>query len=372
MTGSNRKRVALVMPVRNDATSVRPTMDAIFASTRLPDEIVIADGLSTDGTRELIKEYEGRGVAIHVIPNPSLWAGGGRNAAARATNCDILVLDDFGNLIEPGYIEAIVRPFEDDEQIELVSGLFQMQVTSDFEHCVAAIHYFDNYVLDRLSHEEVQRLLPEVILPGGLCTAVTRRMWLAAGGQPEWLAKGQDKLFSRKVYALGGKSVIATDARLQHHVRSNAVDLFRQLFFYGRGNGQMRFISRHVARLMIIYGSFIALLALGFASTLFPVIAGLLFLAYAWRAGVRKIILVDGGLKKLRYIPMACLVLVTRDIGSVLGHLLGWAEWIAKPRFREHYRYYMHGLPSERISTLAPEGSGSGTIGKMLRAMRVF
>ncbi|WP_134497828.1 glycosyltransferase [Microvirga pakistanensis] len=371
MTNSTRKRVALVMPVRNDAAAVRPTMDAIFASTRLPDEIVIADGLSTDGTPELIKEYEGRGVPIHIIPNPALWAGGGRNAAVRATTCDILVLDDFGNIIEPGYIEAIVRPFEEDEQIELVSGLFQMNVTNDFEHCVAAIHYFENYILDRLSLDEVRRLLPQVILPGGLCTAVTRRMWLAAGGQPEWLAKGQDKLFSRKVYALGGKSVIAPDARLRHHVRSNIGDLFRQVFFYGRGNGQMRFISRHVARLMLVYGSLAALLLLGFVSYLFPILASLLFLAYVWRAGVRKVLLVDGGLKKLRYVPMSCLILVTRDIGSLLGHLLGWMEWITKPRFRELYRLYMRELPAERVSVLAPDGAAPGMVGKMLRALRV-
>ncbi|SCY57141.1 glycosyltransferase [Microvirga guangxiensis] len=371
MTSFNRKRVALIMPIRNDAASVRPTMDAIYASTRMPDEIVVADGLSTDGTLELIKEYEGRGITITVVANPRLWAGGGRNAAVRATNCDILVLNDFGNIIEPDYIEKIVKPFESDEQIELVSGLFQMRVTSDFEHCVAAIHYYDNYVLERLNSDEVRRLLPEIILPGGLCTAVTRRMWLAAGGQPEWLAKGQDKLFSRKVYALGGKSVVAPDARLWHHVRSNLGDLFRQVFFYGRGNGQMRFISRHVVRLMMVYGSVSALLLLGFVSTAFPVLAALAFLAYIWRAGARKVLLIDGRLKKLRYIPMAGLVLVTRDIGSLLGHLLGWAEWVARPKFRDLYYLYMRELPPERISVLAPDSAGPGMVGKMLRAMKV-
>lgn len=370
MTQATRKRVALVMPVRNDAASVRPTMDAIFASTRLPDEIIIADGLSTDGTRELIEQYADRGVPIRIVANPALWAGGGRNAAVHATQCDVLVLDDFGNIIEPGYIEAIVRPFEEDEQIDLVSGLFQLQVTSDFEHCVAAIHYSENYVLDRLSSDELRRLMPKAILPGGLCTAVTRRMWLAAGGQPEWLAKGQDKLFSRKVYALGGKTAVALDARLRHHVRSSAGDLFRQMFFYGRGNGQMRYMSRHGSRLLLIYGGFIGLLLLGLVDSRLLLLAAILFLAYVWHAGLRKILRIDGGLRKLRYIPLACQVVVTRDLGTVLGHLLGWFEWLFRPSFRRNYRRYMEGLPAERISVLAPDTSKPGMFGRMSRIMR--
>ena len=184
------------------------------------------------------------------------------------TDCDVIVLSDFGNTVEPRYIEGIVRPFEEDDTIEIVGGLFQMRATTDFEHCVASIHYFEDYTLDRYSRDDIRQLIPPVVFPGGLCTA-SRRIWVAAGEQPEWLAKGQDKMFSRKVHAIGGKGLVAIDARLWHHVRGTRRQLFRQLYLYGRGNGQMRFLSKHAVLLMEIYVS--VLLALGLVISHLPV-----------------------------------------------------------------------------------------------------
>lgn len=365
------KKVAVVMPVRNEEAAVGPTMDAIFASTRLPDEIIIADGMSTDGTIAAIQRYGDRGVPIRVVSNPTIWAGGGRNAAIRVADSDIIVLSDFGNTVEPGYIEEMVRPFEEDDSIDIVGGLFRMRATTDFEHCVASIHYFEDYTLDRYSRDEIRQLIPPVVFPGGLCSAFTRRIWLAAGEQPEWLAKGQDKMFSRKVHAIGGKGFVAIDARIWHHVRSTRRDLFRQLYLYGRGNGQMRFLSKHAVLLMGIYGVLAVLLALGWFSPVFPVVAAVLFGAYAWRAGIRKVIKVDGSLKKFRYIPVAMEVLLVRDIGSLLGHLVGWAEWIFVPRYQAHYRRYMGGLPEDRIPLIAPQLSGQSIFGRLRRVFGV-
>lgn len=369
MTNSIRKSVALIMPIRNDAESVQSSMDAIFKSTRLPDEIVISDGLSSDGSRDLIRQYEDRGVVLRIVPNPTLWAGGGRNLAVHATECDILVLNDFGNIIDQCYIEAMVRPFEEDDEVDLVCGLFEMHTTTDFEHCLAAIHYSRHYMLDRVSAKDLARQTPKIVLPGGLCTAVTRRAWLAAGGQPEWLAKGQDKLFSRKIYALGCKSSVALDARLHHHVRRNVKELYRQIFFYGRGNGQMQFMSRHVMQLLGIYGSIVALLMLASVNLAFLACAVALFLAYAWHSGVRKVIQVDGHLKKFRYVPLALKILVVRDIASILGHIAGWAEWFFVPKYRQKFRAYMRGLPAERIFVVAPGKHGQGLLGRMRRAI---
>lgn len=369
MNSINRKRVALVMPIRNEERSVPETMDSVFASTRLPDEIIVADGMSTDGCIAAILTYADRGVPIRVVKNPTIWCGGGRNVAIRATDCDVIVLCDFGNTIEPTYIEEIVRPFEEDESMDIVGGLFRMRATTDFEHCVAAIHYFEDYTLNRMSREDIQKILPPIVFPGGLCTAFTRRIWLAAGEQPEWLAKGQDKMFSRKVYAIGGKGKIAIDARLWHHVRRSPRELFRQLYLYGRGNGQMHFLSKHVIQLAGIYGMLGLLLLLGFVSPLFVAAAIALFAAYVWVAGIRKVVKVDGGLKSLRYIPVAVQVLLIRDIGSLLGHAVGWAEWFLVPRYRENYERYMGGLPSERIPLVAPQLAGYGFLARLRRTM---
>ena len=45
--------VAVVVPCRNEARYLGGLLDALFAQTRLPDEVVIVDDGSTDGTLSL-------------------------------------------------------------------------------------------------------------------------------------------------------------------------------------------------------------------------------------------------------------------------------------------------------------------------------
>ena len=42
--------VSLVIPVPNEGPRVAATLDSVFAGTRLPDEIIVADGRSEDDT----------------------------------------------------------------------------------------------------------------------------------------------------------------------------------------------------------------------------------------------------------------------------------------------------------------------------------
>lgn len=355
MTGEPSKppSFALVMPVRNEEASVKATMDAVFDSTRLPDEIVIADGMSTDRTVQLIEAYSGRGVPIKIVPNPTLFAGGGRNAAIRATDAEYILLADFGNRLDRDWIRNMIRAFEDNPGVDMVAGMYKPLVTSDFEHCVACIHYFDDYTLDRYTPTEREKLLPKDLLPGGLSLAITREIWVRSGGFPEWLAKAQDKMFSRKARALGATVAIAWDASVSHHVRSSMGAVFRQTLFYGRGNGQSRFLTMHAIKLAIFYLAVACLMAAGVVHWGFTVAGIVLLGLYAWRAGLRRVIAVDRRLGKIRYLWLAPAALFARDLGVLLGHAGGWFEWVFRPKFRKLFGDYTKGCPQQSFPIIA-------------------
>ena len=52
---SSLEPAALIVTVRNEASTVGPLIDSILAGTRVPEEIVVADGGSTDGTFDLLR-----------------------------------------------------------------------------------------------------------------------------------------------------------------------------------------------------------------------------------------------------------------------------------------------------------------------------
>jgi cellulose synthase/poly-beta-1,6-N-acetylglucosamine synthase-like glycosyltransferase len=355
---ARRARVALVMPVRNEEAAVELTLMSVLASRRLPDECIVADGLSVDQTVEKIERlrdgvFRERGIDLRIVPNRELWAGSGRNRAIEATSCDIVLLADFGNPLDPLWVERMIRPFETDPTVDVVTGMFLPREESDYEHCVGAIHYFDNTLVARLTEKERLALVPKVVAPGGLSIALTRKIWQRAGGLPEWLPKAQDKLFSRKLYALGATVAIAWDAYVKHHMRSTPGALFKQMFLYGRGNGQSRYVSKHFLKLTGFYSINFCLLALWTLSWVFPTAAIPLIVAYLYRAGWQKLRVVDGKIKKSSYLWLAPLVVFPRDLGVMLGHVVGWLEWLFIPRYRRLFWGYVKDCPPDRLPVLA-------------------
>ncbi|MCR9111740.1 MAG: glycosyltransferase [Rhodobacteraceae bacterium] len=344
-------RITLIMPVRNEADSVEETLGSLVEGTRLPEEIIIADGRSSDGTVEKIKAFSARhpDVVIKVVDNEKLWAGSARNRAVENSTGDIILMADFGNRFRPNWVEAMARPFLNDPDTDVVCGLFQPKVETDFHHCVAVIHMLEEYMLPTIPPEELEGLLPEVVVPVGMATGITRTAWDEVDGFPEWLFKGQDKCFGRKAWALGLKIVVAWDALVDHHVRSSLGELFMHQFRYGRGFGQQRLISNMTAKHMMIYGLMLLLFVAGFSWPPFWAGAGLLLVAHLWHFGLRRQFKQTIHPWKWKYLYMIPLVVLARDTGYMLGHIVGWAQWYTRPELRQRYHEYLKGVDPARL-----------------------
>jgi glycosyltransferase involved in cell wall biosynthesis len=57
MQNSSFPRISVVIPVRNSERTLPQSLDSVFAQTVQPYEIIVVDGLSTDGTVDLLKRH---------------------------------------------------------------------------------------------------------------------------------------------------------------------------------------------------------------------------------------------------------------------------------------------------------------------------
>ena len=65
--------ISFILPIRNEFQVIEKTIQSIISQTIDEDfEIIVADGMSTDGTREIIKELERENPKINLIHNPEM------------------------------------------------------------------------------------------------------------------------------------------------------------------------------------------------------------------------------------------------------------------------------------------------------------
>lgn len=334
-------RVALLMPSLNEQSTVAAAMQAIRASTRQPDEIVVVDGGSSDTTHAQLHEHAQAGMPVRLLVRPGMLPGAARNEGARHCTSDVLLFLDFGNVIDRRWIEEMTRPFEADARIEAVGGLYEPMISNEFERCVAAIQYQDATLFAGLSRDEQTAQLPRRIRLGGLGMAVRRDTFLRLGGQPHWLRAGEDWLFGQKLLDSEAPVGVALGARLYHHMRPTPGDLFRQNRLYSRGEARLGIGLATHARKALVYGTVLAALVAGAAWWPAAVGGVALAAAYLQRAGAARMRRVFGDEAARGRRALLALAVVSKDLGALTGFAWGGWEWLTQPRWRAERRRYL-------------------------------
>src|SRR5688572_9534588 len=96
--------VSLIMTVRNEAKSLPRLLNSILLQTLQPDEVVIADGGSTDGTQAIARSYADR-LSLRLLDVPGANISEGRNAAIRAASHDMIAATDAGVVLDPDWLQ---------------------------------------------------------------------------------------------------------------------------------------------------------------------------------------------------------------------------------------------------------------------------
>ena len=337
-------KVSLIMPVRNEKDSVKETLESIFKQSKMPDEIVIADGCSTDTTLELIRSFDGVGVPIRVVPNEKILPGAGRNAAIYDAKYDVIAAMDFNIVLDVNWLEEIIKPLEQDPSVDMVSGRCCPRVKNEFEKCVASVLHTSNiYDLNRLSPEEIARsIAAHPVMPAGFSVAFRKSLWQKAGGYPDWLRTSEDKLFARKVNRLGAKIAVSLKSVAYYDPRDKLGNVFRQFYGYGKGNAQSRQISKAFFKLLVKSAMGLSLFAVGFLNSVWWYLLGFFVVFHIYRAGFLPYFVVHERLPSLKGFVWIPLIVMTHHAATILGHLAGYLGQLLNPLYRRKHFDYMN------------------------------
>ena len=307
--------VALIVTVRNEAGTVGPLIDSILAGTRVPDEIVVADGGSTDGTWEALRDRAQRDARVRAVEAPGNRSVG-RNAAVRASRAPVIACTDAGVEVEREWLERITRPFGADPPADVVAGFYRPIADTPFERAAGAV-----------SAPSLREVDPSRFLPSTRSVAFRRAAWEKVGGFDEALAHNEDTPFALALKKSGARFVFEPEARVRWRPRGDLRAFFRQHRRFGFGDGESRVQGWFYLRLASKYVLAALLLIAGFYKQFswWVLAAGILgFIAQQARRGTGEI----GLGERLILIPF---LKVVYDFAYLTGYAKGRLSPPARP-----------------------------------------
>jgi arylsulfatase A-like enzyme/glycosyltransferase involved in cell wall biosynthesis len=255
------RRYTLIATVRNEAQTIAAFVDSLLVQTQKPDEILIVDGASTDGTREILEDYAAHG-QLRVISQPCNIAEG-RNLGIAAATGTHLAVTDAGCQVDPDWLAQIARCFDSDCQPDVVAGNFRFETHTPFEEAVVHATFQPNR-----DQSETARYYPS-----SRSVAFTKAAWEKAGGYPEWLYAAEDTLFNIRMRQLGNRFVFCRDAIVRWRPRETWRALARQRINFSRGNARVGIGTPGYLTNLRIHGQIAAALLASVIHPLFLVLA---------------------------------------------------------------------------------------------------
>jgi len=103
--------VSIVMPCRNEAKFIGRCLDSITANDFPKDrlEILVVDGASEDGTREIIRDYMKKNSFIRIIDNPKKIVPCALNIGIKSASGEIIIRMDSHATYENNYISKCIK-----------------------------------------------------------------------------------------------------------------------------------------------------------------------------------------------------------------------------------------------------------------------
>lgn len=127
-SGNFPVEATVVIPVRNRAKTIKDAVDSVLSQqTAFPFNLIVVDNHSTDGTTELLREYEDDRL-IHLIPERTdLGIGGCWNEAVfhERCGCFAVQLDSDDLYFDENTLQKIIDKFYE-EKCAMVIGSYQM------------------------------------------------------------------------------------------------------------------------------------------------------------------------------------------------------------------------------------------------------
>ena len=242
----SRPLVTIAMPCLNERDSIEACLRGVLAQDYPRDriEILVADGMSRDGTRDVLRRLAAEDGRIHLIDNPERIQAAGLNAIVKQARGEVIVRMDAHCDYQRDYVRKCVEVLEA-TRADNVGGAQRAEANTRFQKAVcAALESPLGVGGARYRCARNEGFVDTVFLG-----AFPRRVFETVGLYDPRAITNEDAELNQRLVAHGGRIYLSRDIVVRYHPRSSFRQLARQYFRYG--SGRARTLLKHGAFLSV-------------------------------------------------------------------------------------------------------------------------
>jgi glycosyltransferase involved in cell wall biosynthesis len=228
-----RHLVTVVIPCRNERGFINRCLDSVLA-TEYPIrdlEVIVVDGISDDGTRDILRDYEAAYDCVSVIDNPDRIVPKALNLGISKSRGSVIVRIDVHADYPPTYIPNLVSWLET-SGADNVGGIAITLPASDTLVARAIARGLSHPFGVGNSHFRIGIGEPRWVdtVPFG---CFRRELFERIGGFDEALVRNQDDEFNARLTQSGGRILLVPEITFRYYARGTLGKLWHMYYQYG-------------------------------------------------------------------------------------------------------------------------------------------
>ena len=324
----NSPVVSVIVPCYNEEATIGLLLDALYQQTfsKEKTEILIADGMSTDGTRGVILFYQDEHPDLHIqiIDNPKRNIPAGVNVAINSASGEFIIRVDAHSKPYPDYIERSLTALQLNKG-DNVGGVWEIQPGGAgwIARSIAVAASHPLAVGDARYRVGGNAQQVDTVPFGSFRRSLIQKV----GGFNENLLTNEDYEFNVRVRESGGVVWFDPSIRSVYFSRPDLLSLARQYFRYGYWKGKM--LRRYPAtirwRQFLPPAFVLSIFILALLSVFFPVVRWVLTLEIGLYLSILLLVGVYLVLKKRQLSLLAGFPLAVATMHTSWGSALLWS-----------------------------------------------
>jgi glycosyltransferase involved in cell wall biosynthesis len=223
--------VSIILPIRNEAKFIACSLSAVLNQDYPGEqiEIIVADGMSADGTRQIVESFKDNYPNVRLIDNVGQIVPTALNAAIAEARGDIIVRVDGHCRIERDYVRNCVTHLLNDG-VDGVGG--PLTTVGETLMATAIAEGMSSHF--GVGNSAFRTITGKTMLTDTVAFPTYTRTILERGGFfDEELIRNQDDEYNYRLREIGAKILLAADVRSTYYSRSSLRSLWKQYYQYG-------------------------------------------------------------------------------------------------------------------------------------------